>query len=223
METQTDNHKPGHGQLILVPRKDTVRLLEVYVKRSLSLNDGSLGDKKARRKEKWVTVPRKHRLHSSDPSIHLIEDLNDEDIGPFSAVESSTKEPETIYEEPEKPTKKLTKKSKKNKKPSFWKNVIGFFSRLGSEEKSEDEDGPAETPAVPQAEEPFDSLSTCLPTTPVASQKRKLMRKKSKMRRLSKRRISLKNKSIHLTDITRVDGKCGRPDMPTKFDPRNNR
>lgn len=209
METQTDNHRPSHGQLISVPHKDTVRLLEVYVKRSLSLNDGALSDKKSRRKEKWVTVPRKHRLHSSDPSIHLIEDLDDGEIGPFSAIRSSTKEPETIYEEPEKPTKKLRKKSK-NKKPSFWKNLFGFFSRLGSEEKSEDEDGPPETPVVPQLEEPFDSVSTCLPTTPVASQKRKLTRKKSKRRRLSKRRISLKNKSINHHDITRVDGKSWR-------------
>lgn len=207
METQTDNHRPSHGQLISVPHKDTVRLLEVYVKRSLSLNDGSLGDKKSRRKEKWVTVPRKHRLHSSDPSIHLIEGLDDEEIGPFSAVESPTKEPETIYEEPEKPIKKPTKKSKKNKKPSFWKNLFGFFSRLGSEEKSEDEDGPLETLVVPQVEEPSDSLSACLPTTPVALQKRKLAKKKSKRRRFSKRRISLKNKSINHPDITRVDGK----------------
>lgn len=207
METDTDNHRPSHGQLILVPRKDTVRLLEVYVKRSLSLNDGTLGDKKSRRKEKWVTVPRKHRLHSSDPSIHLIEDLDDGEIGPFSAVESPTKEPETIFEEPEKPTrkltKKLTKKSKKNKKPSFWKNLFGFFSRLGSEDKSEDEDGPLETPAVPRVEENSDSL----PTTPGASPKRKVSRRKSKRSRFSKRRISLRNKSINHPDITRVDGK----------------
>lgn len=211
METPTDNHRPSHGQLISVPRKDTVRLLEVYVKRSLSLNDGLLGDKKSRRKEKWVTVPRKHRLHSSDPSIHLTEDLDDGEIGPFSAVESPTKEPETIYEEPQKPTrkptKKLAKKSKKNKKPSFWKNLFGFFSRLGSEDKSEDEDGPLETPVVPQVKEPSDSLPACLPTTPVATPKRMLLRKKSKRRRFSKRRISLRNKSMNPPDITRVDGK----------------
>lgn len=203
MEAQAENQRPSHGQLISVPHKDTIRLLEVYIKRSLSLNDGNLGEKKAKRKEKWVTIPKKQRRHSSDPSIHLAEGLADEEIGTFSAVETPSSQPETIDEESEKPTKK----SKKNKKPSFWKSLFGVFSR-----KSEEEDGPPEIPEVSQAEELSDNRSTCLPTTPVASQKRKSFRKKTIRRRFSKRRLSLTKpnrpgKDLNHADITRVDGK----------------
>lgn len=203
MEAQTESQRPSHGQLISVPHKDTIRLLEVYIKRSLSLNDGNLGEKKAKRKEKWVTVPKKQRRHSSDPSLHLAEGLDDAEIGTFSAVETPSSQPETIDEESEKPTRK----SKKNKKPSFWKSLFGVFSR-----KSEEEDGPPEIPEVSQAEELSDNRSVCPPTTPAASQKRKSFRKKTIRRRFSKRRLSLTKlnrpgKDLNHADITRVDGK----------------
>ncbi|KAG8007600.1 hypothetical protein GBF38_013213 [Nibea albiflora] len=84
METQTENQRPNNGQLIYVPHKDTIRLLEVYVKRSLSLNDGTLRDTKLRRKEKWVTMPTKQRRHSSDPSLHFPEGFNYEDTAAVS-------------------------------------------------------------------------------------------------------------------------------------------
>lgn len=202
MGTDTINHRPSNGQLILVPHKDTIRLLEVYVKRSLSLNDGTLGDKKSRRKEKWVTVPRKQRRHSSDPSLHLIDGSQDSDVGPFSAVDSETKEPETIFEEPEKPTKK----SKKVKKPSLFKNLFGIFSRKSTEDKSEDEDGPSETPNIYKSEGSSDTLSNCLPTSQSSSQRRKSSRKKSRRRKISKR-LSIINKPNNYPDITRVDSK----------------
>lgn len=205
METPTENHCPNNGQLISVPHKDTIRLLEVYVKRSLSLNDGTLGDKRRGRKEKWVTMPRKQRRHSSDPSLHLAEGSNDGEIGPFSPVV----EPATPHRESEKPTKK----SKKKKKPSFWKNLFGIFYRKNSEERDEEEeDGPSEIPEVSQAEEVSDSVTTCLPTTPVTLQKRKTMRMKSMKRRFSKRRLSMTKlnkpgKDLNIADITRVEGK----------------
>lgn len=207
METQTENQRPSNGQLISVPHKDTIRLLEVYVKRSLSLNDGTLGGNKAGKKEKWVTIPRKQRRHSSDPSIHLAEGFNDEEIGTFSAVEPHASESETIHEESEKPTKK----SKKNKKP-FWKNLFGIFSRKSNEENIEEEDGPPEISEVSQAEGAPDGMTICLPTTPGTSQKRKSSRRKSKRRKFSKRRLSLtklsrSGRDFHHTDITRVDGK----------------
>ncbi|TDH13763.1 hypothetical protein EPR50_G00036260 [Perca flavescens] len=125
METQTETQRPNNGQLILVPHKDTIRLLEVYVKRSLSVNDGTLGHKAAGRKEKWVTMPRKLRRHSSDPSLHLADGLNNNKIGTFPAVELPTAPPEKSPEEAE----KLTKKSKKNKKPSN-NNKIGTLSAV---------------------------------------------------------------------------------------------
>lgn len=203
--TGTDplNHRPSNGQLIFVPHKETIRLLEVYVKRSLSLNDGTLGDKKTRRKEKWVTISRKQRRHSSDPSIHLTEGSNDSDVGLFYAVDSESKEPETIFEEPVKPNKK----SKKIKKPSLFKNLFNIFSRKSTEEKSEDEEGPLETPVDPKVEGSSDSLSNCLPTTPSSSLRRRSSRKKSRQRRFSKRLNSRVNKQNIHPDITRVDGK----------------
>ncbi|KAM9362314.1 uncharacterized protein ABDE67_000347 [Symphorus nematophorus] len=204
METQTESQNPTNGQLIYVPHKDTIRLLEVYVKRSLSLNDGTLGRKAGGKKEKWVTMPRKQRRHSSDPSLHLYEELNNEEIGTFSAVETPADQPEIIHEESE----KFTKKSKKIKKSSFWKNLFSIFSRKNSED--EEEDCPTETPEISRTEETSDVATTCLPTTPAPLQKKKSMRRKSLRRRLSKRRISTikQNKpgrDLSPADITRVE------------------
>ncbi len=208
METQTETQRPNNGQLIFVPHKDTVRLLEVYVKRSLSLNDGTLGDRRTKKKEKWVTMPRKERRHSSDPSLHLAEGFKDAEISTFSAVESPTNMPKTLPEEPEKPTKK----SKKSKKPSFWKSLFGIFYRKSSEQKDDELDGPSEVPEVSQAEETPDAVTTFLPTTPVDSQRKKFPRTKSIKRRFSKRRLSLakinkSSKDLNPADITRVEGK----------------
>ncbi|CAL8337526.1 unnamed protein product [Merluccius merluccius] len=75
METPGEPKEPPCGQLISVNRKDTSRLLEVYVKRSLSLNDGAKPpESRPQRKNKWVMMPerpRRMRRHSSDPSLHL--------------------------------------------------------------------------------------------------------------------------------------------------------
>lgn len=206
METQTENQRPNNGQLISVPHKDTIRLLEVYVKRSLSLNDGALGDKKGGKKEKWVTMPRKQRRHSSDPSLHLADGLNEEDIGASPVIEPAVNQPEKPHEESE----KANKISVKIKKPSFWKNLLGIFNRKSGEEKDEEEESPSETPKVSQEKESSDNLTTCLPTNPTTVQKRKSMRRKSIKRRLSKRRqSSIKlNKSLKYfnpEDITRVE------------------
>ncbi|XP_044070682.1 uncharacterized protein LOC122884618 [Siniperca chuatsi] len=204
METQRETQRPNNGQLISVPHKDTIRLLEVYVKRSLSVNDGTLGNKRAEGKEKWVTMPRKQRRHSSDPSLHLAGELNGEEIGTFSAVEAPTNHPETRPEESVKPTKK----SKKNKKSSFWKSLVGIFYRKNNEEKDEEQDSPSEVPEVCQAEVASDTVTTCLPTTPVT--KRKPSRRNSLKRRFSKRRLSLtkpnkSGKDRNPADITRVE------------------
>ncbi|XP_041639423.1 uncharacterized protein LOC121507247 [Cheilinus undulatus] len=188
METQTDkqrsNDHNNNGQLILVPHKDTIRLLEVYVKRSLSLNDGTLGITKNLKKEKWVTMPRKQRRHSSDPSLALAG-LNSEGIGTFSGVENLSDLPETLHDNAE----KFNKKPKKIKKPTFWKNIFSFFT--GKSIDDEEQDHPPEIPEVSQTEEGSDVMTTCLPTTPVPTQKKKTMRRKSLKRRLSKRRLSI--------------------------------
>ncbi|XP_023136838.2 uncharacterized protein LOC111575754 [Amphiprion ocellaris] len=201
MEMQEENQRPEDSQLISVPHKDTIRLLEVYVKRSLSLNDGSLGDKRAGKKEKWVTMPKRHRRHSSDPSLHLAEGLNDGDIGVFSVVEPPKNLPETCPEEPEKPKKK----KKKTKKPSLWKSFVGLFSQKSSKDKEDDEeeDSPPEMSESTVPTTPFQS------TTPVTLRK-KAMKRKSIRRRFSKRRLSLikpnkPGKDLNLDDITGVE------------------
>lgn len=204
MEKQRGNHRPYNAQLIYVPHNDTIRLLEVYVKRSLSLNDSTLHQVRPQRREKWVTLPSKHRRHSSDPAIHLAKELNNEEIGKFSTIESLASLSEKIHDEAKKPKKK----SKKKKKPLFWKNFLGIFSQKSSEETDEEEDGPQESPEVFQAEGTSDSGTASLPTTSVMSQKK---RRKSIKRRFSKRRLSLTRinksaKDLNCADITRVDG-----------------
>ena len=203
METHT--HKPGlnNGQLIFVPHKDTIRLLEVFVKRSLSVNDGTLPSKRKERKEKWVT--KKERRHSSDPSLHPVSDFSD--IVPFYPSGPSAVLPDTFPEEPEKPKKR----SKKNKKPSFWKNIVGFFSGKNSEDKDEEQDTATEPSRDSTLELASEAAITCLPTAPAASLK-KSSRKRSLRRRFSKRRISLikpnrPGKDLIASDISGFEGK----------------
>ncbi|XP_034540483.1 uncharacterized protein LOC117813394 isoform X2 [Notolabrus celidotus] len=188
METQIAKQSPNnnHGQLIYVPHKDTIRLLEVYVKRSLSLNDGTLGTLRRGRKEKWVTMPRRQRRHSSDPSLHLAGLKDAEEIVGFSGVDTPSSQTETSHEDQE----KSNKKSKKNKKPSFWKNLFGIFSRKNADE--EEQDGLPDIPEISQADNNSDVMSTCLPMTPAPVQRRKSTRRKSKSmkRRFSMRRLS---------------------------------
>lgn len=203
MEVHHENRKSVNGQLISVPHRDTIRLLEVYVKRSLSLNDSEYNDNESKRKEKWVTNPRRKRLHSSDPSIHVPELPNGIEVGPFTVFESYSQQSEKTDRE----SQKNTRKSKKDKKSSFWKNLLGFFS-LKNEEKGEEEDGPLEIPEVPQPEGSSDSVTTCVPNTPNAQKKKKMLRKKSTRKRFSKQRGSLTKQNRSGKDhaeITRLD------------------
>nr|XP_019952155.1 PREDICTED: uncharacterized protein LOC109635438 [Paralichthys olivaceus] len=198
METQTEKQKPNNGQLIFVPHEDTIRLLEVFVKRSLSVNDGIVLKKRNERKEKWVTI--KQRRHSSDPSLHLTDGLIDSEA--FSAVEPSTAPLETCPEVPE----KQNKRSKKNKKSSFWKSILGFFSGKSSEDKDEEQDSTTETPRDSAVELASEAAITCLPTPPMSSQK-KISKRKFLRRRFSKRRLSLikshrQSKDLHTADIS---------------------
>lgn len=198
METQSEKQKTNNnGQLILVPHKDTIRLLEVYVKRSLSLNDGGLEGKRAERKAKWVTMPRKQRRHSSDPSIHLSDGLADGEIGTFAGVEPQANLPETLPEQ-----KGKHKKSKKIKKPSLWKSFLGIFSRKDADEKDDEQATPAEVPETSTIDEAFEVV----PTVTVASvPRRKSTKRRDKKKRLSRKLsllISNKLEDVNLADIS---------------------
>ncbi|TNN76435.1 Apoptosis facilitator Bcl-2-like protein 14 [Liparis tanakae] len=209
METNTKPPRPSAGQLISVPHKDTMRLLDVYVKRSISLNDGTLRSKRPPGKEKWVTMPRKLRRHSSDTALHLGGGLNDGKIGTFSAVEPE--QPETRPVESEKPAKK----PKKNKKPSLWKSFLGIFSRRGSgEEKDDEQDGPPPILEGPSGAEASDSGDVSAPTPTV--KRKKSSRSRSIRRRFSKRGITptkpnRAGRDLTHADITRVEAVSVEP------------
>nr|XP_009300966.1 uncharacterized protein LOC101883319 isoform X2 [Danio rerio] len=108
MSTDQNNTQPV-PQLLSVGEKEKKRLLEVYVKRSLSLNDGSQSTpRKEQRSHKWVPIVEKKtrdRRHSSDTSLNLTSQasISDEDIR-FESI------PETPLD------KKETQSEKKSKK-----------------------------------------------------------------------------------------------------------
>lgn len=197
METQPEKQQSNNnGQLILVPHKDTIRLLEVYLKRSLSLNDSER--KRAERKAKWVTMPRKHRRHSSDPSIHLNDGFADGEIGTFAGVEPRANLPVTLPEQ----NKKQKKKSKKIKKPSLWKSFLGIFTRKDSDEKDDEQSTPAEVPETSTNNEAF----VALPTAEAASVSRRRSKKTRDRKKRLSRRLSLlkpnKLEDVSLADIS---------------------
>ncbi|XP_077430169.1 uncharacterized protein LOC144056906 [Vanacampus margaritifer] len=194
---------PSNSPVISVAPNDTRRLLEVYVKRSLSLNDESLGIKRAERKLKWVTIPKRHRRHSSDPSIHLAEGLNDGTIRSLAPDETPPDAP---------PDDKFSKKSKKNKKPSLWKNFLGLFSRRNTEEKDEEQESPADVSEA--CDDDADRAAVSLPAAaaaaaPASPVKKKPSKRMTLKRRFSKRRLSLikinKKEDLNPADITGVE------------------
>lgn len=80
----TEKVMPKNAQLLSLGHKDTCRLLEVYVKRSISLNDGTcVGLRSPTKPQKWVTLSEKCtrvRRHSSDTLINLGPSTPDEGI-----------------------------------------------------------------------------------------------------------------------------------------------
>ncbi len=82
----TDQNTQPTPQLLSVGEKDRKRLLEVYVKRSLSLNDGSQCPlRQEQRSHKWVAITERKtrdRRHSSDTSLNLTSQasISDENI-----------------------------------------------------------------------------------------------------------------------------------------------
>ncbi|CAL8401089.1 unnamed protein product [Arctogadus glacialis] len=216
--------KEYNGQLISVNRRDTRRLLEVYVKRSLSLNDGAGNGppEPPPAADKWVPKPqrpRKVRRHSSDPSLHLSPspDAHSHDVGfvPPSPSDRSTTEPldrlhgdvhevEEEEEGKEKEVKLVASASKKTKKPSMWKSFLGLFSKKWTEDEP---DGPPPQRARGSMEifqsrdgEQAEVTATCLPLPTGGSMRKKSRRKRSTRRSSFKRSKSFK-KSTHI-DIT---------------------
>lgn len=95
MLSQVEQNAQPKPQVLFVGAKDSKRLLEVYVKRSLSLNDGSQAPpRRERRPHKWVTAAKqdkRERKHSSDITLHLKPSGSEVDLG----EEKAFSEPET--------------------------------------------------------------------------------------------------------------------------------
>ncbi|CAN9511905.1 unnamed protein product [Ophioblennius macclurei] len=201
MEAHTEKQKPANSQLILVPHKDTARLLEVYLRRSLSLNDSTVGHKTSPDQEKWVTIRRRHRRHSSDPSLHLSDPSHEGDIGElFRAVEPPDNQPEPSAEGSEKSGSEKSGsekpgKKKSSKKPSLWKNLLEILSRKTVEDKDEEHQSTSEMSDTSEA------AVTCLPTAPTTP-RRKSTRRNTLRRRFSRRTV----KELNTSDITSVEG-----------------
>ncbi|KAL0978774.1 hypothetical protein UPYG_G00175000 [Umbra pygmaea] len=141
---------PKKAQLLSLGRKDTSRLLDVYVRRSISLNDGTCEEQRKNRKSrKWVTMSQK-RLQgcrpSSYPSVTSVQNMGDEGQArstpsdrtvPYVSPEIisgpvDVKEFETSTE-----VESMSKEGKQSKKSSFWKSFLGFFTKKGSDKDEE--------------------------------------------------------------------------------------
>lgn len=186
----TEKVMPKNAQLLSLGHKDTCRLLEVYVKRSISLNDGTcVGLRSPTKPQKWVTLSEKCtrvRRHSSDTLINLGPSTPDEGIASSTPPDEEVVIPNVSLVEipgpadiPEIETStELENKSKKGKKKSkqtsFWKGFLGFFSTKGSDKKDEQESG---------TEKDGQSQGTL--------QKKTSIRQRSSMRRLSLRKIKI--------------------------------
>lgn len=80
-------------QVLLVGEKESKRLLEAYVKRSLSVNDGAQPSPwRQRQIRKWVLTDEKNkreRRHSSDTSLHLSASKSEDYLGTDGALSES--------------------------------------------------------------------------------------------------------------------------------------
>ncbi|XP_051986920.1 uncharacterized protein LOC127646961 [Xyrauchen texanus] len=123
---ETTQHSP---QLLLVGEKDSKRLLEVYVKRSLSLNDGPLI--KGQKSRKCITIAERNKRgcrYSSDASINL------------SSQASVTEENVVMYEPFPEPEVDKNVETLSEKKPKKWK-IKGSVRRNDGSNASQKSNG----------------------------------------------------------------------------------
>lgn len=147
------HHTP---QLLSVGEKDKKRLLEVYVKRSLSLNDGSqCPPRQDDRARKWVAITEKKTRDRKHTSLNLTSQasISDENIRYESILEPQLDKKEMSYEKKSKKWKvkgSLRRNDgsngsqKSNGKPKKWfKNVD-----KGKEEGGQSNDATPQTSTV---------------------------------------------------------------------------
>ncbi|XP_038863278.1 uncharacterized protein LOC120058562 [Salvelinus namaycush] len=153
----TEKKMPKQAQLLSLGRKDTSHLLEVYVKRSISLSDGTCEDQRSPTKpRKWVTLSEKRRRvhrHSIDSLVTLGPSKLEEGDATSTPHDEGFVIPNVAPVEIPGPadipeidvSTELENKSKegkkKTKRPSLWKSFLGLFSKKGSDQKDEHESG----------------------------------------------------------------------------------
>ncbi|KAK6318827.1 hypothetical protein J4Q44_G00100380 [Coregonus suidteri] len=222
----TEKKMPKQAQLLYLGHKDTSHLLEVYVKRSISLNDGTCEDQRSPTKpRKWVTLSEKHRRvhrHSIDSLVTFgpskLDEGNATSTPPDEGNATSTPPDEGFAIPNAAPVEipgpadileieastelenKFKEGKKKSKKTSLWKGFLGFFSRKGSDKKDEHESG-TETGRQTQGNVPKNKSIK----KQWSSMRRRPLRKiKSDSLRGSVRRSSARNRT-NTTEITGVE------------------
>ncbi|KAJ8370370.1 hypothetical protein SKAU_G00103980 [Synaphobranchus kaupii] len=144
---QPDNQPDSQGPVLLsMGRRDTRRLLEVYVKRSLSLNDGSL----LRQKDSKFRIVAKGFKHgtsrsSSDGSAHPRRLRLCKVSQVLSTIEASPTEYPAEGSLPSYKDRERSLREKVRKNPSVLKRFLGLFSRKDREEKEGREQGSERT------------------------------------------------------------------------------
>ncbi|KAG7477806.1 hypothetical protein MATL_G00073530 [Megalops atlanticus] len=206
----TDSNAAHQPQLLSLGHKDTTRLLEVYVKRSLSLNDGPAAGRRTRAKpHKRVTLAEKNnrvRRHSSDSSAHLspreVESVvtafepapveGPADVAATADLPEEAPETANLESSTEEEQKKPKKGSKKSKKPSFLKSILNLFSRKGTDKKEERQSSSPERAGTFIPPDTPSPTIFCLPVPATSSGSdqsvpgsRRSLRRKSTLKRFS--------------------------------------
>ncbi|XP_076870289.1 uncharacterized protein LOC143521379 [Brachyhypopomus gauderio] len=186
---QTKQHTP---QVLSVGEKDRKRLLEVYVKRSLSLNDGALG-RQRRQQSKWVTrapQDRRERTHSSISSFHFSASDSEEDPGGHEASSEfeTVKKPQVTRERAENKSNRWRKNrsiarnsappvsSRSDSKALKW---LSHFDKDKRDGKQQNKAAKMEADAGAEEKQPLPLLPDQIPIS-VESKKAKETKKKKK-------------------------------------------
>ncbi|XP_034763687.2 apoptosis facilitator Bcl-2-like protein 14 [Acipenser ruthenus] len=157
---------PLEPRLLSLGRKDAERVLEVYVRRSLSLTDGPGRDRKPRGRggdRKGATTLKGEvrrsisELDSLGPSREVSKEVKVP--GDPKPSESPARSVTPLERSTEKP-KKVSKKGKK----SVLKSLFSYFWKKGSEEKEDQEPASEEKPA-PVSTQSQGVSASCLPVT----------------------------------------------------------
>ncbi|XP_072553139.1 uncharacterized protein [Salminus brasiliensis] len=181
-------------QLLFFDQRSTCRLLEVYVKRSLSLNDAGGLRKQRPKPRKWVTLTTggaQARRASSDSSTHRLS---------IEKILKTTESPKPPRPDCTLPSSKLSggdvgwkaRRSPEPARKSFLRAFLSWFHKKGSETKTE---APSPKP------EPHSSQLRAEETS-------RAVRKKHSFRRLSFRSVerseSLKKATLTPEDVVRL-------------------